>query len=154
VVYYYSATNKTKIYANLLANLLDCPAYELKAEMEESSEAKLLFKVLWTMIRKKDIKVTNMPDSFDKEIYLCGPVWAGSPALPILYLLKTADLKGVTVNMLLTAGAVSEKIAQKAIGRISSAGCVPGKVHVFVGSDDTEREVAEEHIRKLYLDED
>jgi len=154
VVYYYSATNKTKIYADLLADLLGCSAYELKAEMEATGEVKILFKALWAMIRKKDIKVTNMPDSFDKEIYLCGPVWAGSPALPVLYLLKTADLKGTTVHMLLTAGAVGEKIIQKATNCIISAGCVPGKVHVFVGSDDTEREVAEEHIRKLYLDED
>ena len=147
----YSATQKTKPYAEVLGTILEKPVYMLEADFS-------ILKSLWLTLRKKPAPVHNMPatsDITDDDIYLCGPVWGGYPAAPLRYFLMNASLSGKKVHMLLTAGMSHNKYGDNAKKLIIEAGAVPGNVEVF--SVDTKadtkmnQEIIEEHIRHLML---
>ena len=149
MVFCYTATNKTKIFADILGKILDRPIYMLESELDPSS--KVSFAV--SAIFKNSIPVTNIPYTVDdEEIYICGPVWRGRPAGTIRYFLENAPIKGKKVNMLLTAAVSHMKYCDKGINMIESAGCIPGTVEVFASQakSETEPEIIEAHIRELF----
>jgi len=149
MVFYYSATKKSKAYAKLLGEMLKFDVYELKCALDASR--KLSF-YLAAAFRKSQSEITNIPKTIDAdEIYLVGPVWAGDPARPLKCFLENASLEGKRVNVLLTAMIADGKYALTAEKFLSQINCIPGEVHVFATSKTgLDKEIAEIHIRKLF----
>ena len=147
MIFCYSATQKTKPYAKMLADILDCPIYMLESDLDTGSISSMA-RILWIAIRRKSVAVSNMPAIPDEEeIYICGPVWGGYPAAPIRYFLENAPLKDKKVHMLLTAGVGHTKYIDNGKKLLSEAGCIPGNVAVFASGG----EAIEEQIRNLMI---
>ncbi|MCL2420486.1 MAG: hypothetical protein FWD03_01395 [Defluviitaleaceae bacterium] len=158
MVFYYSVTQKTKIYAEILGAILDHPLHSLQSSLDTAAGFGFMAKALWYTLTKKAVPVTNMPESYspgDEEIYICCPVWGGYPAAPIRCFLQNAPLKGKKVHMILTASMSHVKYTDKAKMMIAEAGCIPGNVEVFATSDRAvlDRDIIEAHIRHLMFGE-
>jgi len=149
MVFYYSASRKSEAYAKLLGEMLNYDVYELKCDLDASS--KFSFYLSAAFVKSKS-EITNMPKNIDAaEIYLVGPVWAGGLARPLKYFLQNASLEGKKVNILLTAMVADGKYALAAEKFLSEINCISGEAHVFATpKSGLDREIAEEHIRKLY----
>ena len=145
MIFCYSATQKTKPYAEMLSKILNRPVYMLESDMDTTRISSMV-RVLWYVLTKKSAVVFNMPsDINDEEVYICGPVWGGFPAAPIRYFLEHAPLRDKKVHMLLTAGISHSKYITKAKDLIISAGYTPGKVEIFASNG----EAIEEQVREL-----
>jgi hypothetical protein len=138
LVLYYTASQKTKVIAEALSEVLDLPLYELKSPLNDKSKIKFLFHALYLALTGKGYPVSNIPEDLNgvDEVYLCTPVWGGQVAGPAWYFLNNADLKDKTVNIILTCGSAHSmpKYLKKAAEAVQLVGCVPGKAQGFVTS--------------------
>ena len=151
----YSASQKSKVYADVLGNILFRPVYMLECDINHKRISHVI-KSLWLAITCKPAQVLNMPDmsdTVDLEIYICGPVWGGNPAPPIIYFLENAQIKGKKINMLLTAGAAHIKYKYNAEKMIAKYGAAAGIVEVFGSDSQPDLDVIESHIRTLFFAE-
>lgn len=156
MVFCYSATQKSKYYADVLSEILNCSVYILETDIDVSKRVSFMIRCVWAALINKAVPVLNMPSSDildNDEIYLCGPIWAGSPALPLQWFLNNAPINGKTVHMILTASISHTKHKDTAKQIILDSGCVPGHVEVFATGAGVrlERDVIESHIRSLIL---
>jgi len=149
MIYCYSATQKSKAYAQLLGEIINCPVYMLDCALDPTNKISFFFSAAF---RKSLSVVENMPVSIDSnEIYLVGPIWAGEVARPIKYFLENAPLSGKRVNMLLTAAICHEKYISEAERLLAKLDCIPGEVQVFATpKEGIDKEMSEAHIRELF----
>ena len=153
VILYYTATQKTKVFAQALGDVLNRPIYELKTKLGEKIGFKFIFQSLYLALTGKMYPVDNMPEAIaENEIYLCAPVWGGNPAAPAWYFLNHADLKGKKVNLILTCGNVTSavKYRKKALDALALVDCVPGAAYVFATTDTPpDRETVASQLRDM-----
>ena len=161
MLFCYSATQKSKIYAEVLGAILALPVYMLESDIDVSHKTSLFIKGVWKAVLKQTSPVLNMPraDVFSlnscsdgKGVYICGPVWGGYPAAPVRYFLENAHLKGKRVNMLLTSSVSHTSYSVRGRKMLNDVGCNPGFVEVFAtGGVSLERDVIESHIREMFF---
>ncbi|MCL1987001.1 MAG: hypothetical protein FWG64_03395 [Firmicutes bacterium] len=153
MIFYYSVTEKSKVYADILGKILGRNLYRLESAMDDATGKAFFIKGVWKALINADVPVLNMPtaDNFsDDEIYLCSPIWAGKPAPPVKYFLRNAPLAGKTVNMLCVSGSGFDSHKNNTEKFLQTLDCKIGKVHIFA-SHATDAETAEEHIKELML---
>jgi len=150
MILYYTRSNKTKIFAEALGEILKMPLYELKSELNGMKNFKFLCKALGMVFSGKGFPITNMPETIPDEIYVCGPIWGGRFVGPHRYFLENADLSKTKVNLLMTASTPAEKYRTRALEDLAKFKCIPGEAYIF--ATDTappEHEIALEHLREL-----
>ena len=150
MILYYTRSQKTKIFAEALHDILDKPLYKLESELDSIKGFKFLLRALGSVFASRECTVSNIPSSLPDEIYLCAPIWGGGIAAPARYFLKYANLSNTKVNLLLTASTPSEKYRTRALEALSKYNCTPGEAYIFAtGSDLPEKDIAIQHIREL-----
>ncbi|MCL1997626.1 MAG: hypothetical protein FWG65_02555 [Turicibacter sp.] len=154
MIFCYTTTQKTVIYAETLREILGREVYMLKTAIDSSSKVTLAITALF----RQAVPITNMPsaDSFaEDDVYICTPTWVGRPASPIQYFLDNAPLKGKTVHLLVTAGSGSDNTRERAEEMLKSAECIPGKVHVFASGFGTQdQDTIKAHVKALMFDDE
>lgn len=151
MVFYYTFTQKTKIFAEILGELKKLDVYGLECDLNKKSNIAFTFGALMSCITKKSIAVNNMPPTVSNEIYVCSPVWGGELAAPVKYFLENMDLKGTKVNILLTAGVPVEKYKNNALEFLQKVPCEVGNAYIFATDNKThhDREVIKEHLGEM-----
>jgi len=150
MILYYTRSQKTKVFAEALCEILGLPLYELKSELNNMKNFKFLLRALGSVFAGKECPVSNMPVTLPNEIYLCGPIWGGRIAGPAQYFLKHADLGNTKVNILVTASTPVEKYRVRALQDLSLINCISGDAYIFAtGKDLPEKDVAVEHVREI-----
>ena len=154
MIIYYTRSQKTKVFAEALGEILNMPLYELKSDLDNMKNFKFLTKALGMVFSGKGFPVSNMPGSVPEEIYVCGPIWGGRLVGPIKYFLENTDLSKTKVNILVTAETPVERYRAKALTDLSQIKCIPGEAYIFATSKDKfpEKEIAIEHLHE-YLSE-
>jgi len=150
MIFCYSATQKSKAYADLLGEMLSCPVHMLETKLDPSSRISFY---LAAAFKKSQSEVLNLPEKIDaKELYVVGPIWAGELARPLKYFLENAPIdKSRPVNMLLTAMTADIKYAEDAKKFLEKHGFTPGEAHVFATpSSGIDKATSKEQIRELY----
>jgi hypothetical protein len=135
MVYYYSATRRTAVFAEALGSVLSQPVYELRSALDPGKRARFFAKCVLLSLTGKAEPVLNMPASVaEDDVYLCAPVWAGGIAAPARFFLCNAGLSGKTVHILLTCSAAPQVVAyrERVEKLLASLGCANGGVHVFI----------------------
>lgn len=158
MVIYYSWKQHTKIYAEILAYILKDKAFALE-ETDSRGGLGGFLKGGYQSVTKKESSVKAIPDiSKEKTLYVCTPIWAANMAPAVRYFLNHADLRGKTVHMLATCANASESEAyrQNLLQALKELDCESGGAYVFtaVRSEDPERDVVEEHIKKIITKEE
>jgi len=150
MILYYTRTQKTKIFAEALHDILDMPLYELKSELDDMKDFKFLLRALRSVLTSNECKATNIPKPLPEEIYLCAPIWGGKIAAPAQYFLKYSDLSSTKVNLLVTASTPVEKYRARAQESLSQINCIPGNAYIFAtGKGLPEKDVVLEHLRDI-----
>ncbi|MCL2839446.1 MAG: hypothetical protein FWE05_01635 [Defluviitaleaceae bacterium] len=155
MIFYYSRSKKTKIFAEALGEVVNMPVYELKSDLNEKSSFAFLIKALGMAFGGNGYPVSNMPSSIPQEIYLCGPVYGGQMVGPPRYFLDKANLSDTKVNLLLTASVPVEKYRRKALDYLNKIPCKHGEAYIFAASDKVppELDVIKEQMREIILGE-
>ena len=135
MILYYTFKKKTKLFAEVLGDVLGQPIYGLESDLNDKTGFRFMFSALMTCVTQKSHPVSNMPESVPTEIFVCSPIWGGEMAAPIKYFLENADLRGVKVNILLTASIPTGKHRQKALAFLNKIPCQPGEVYSFATVD-------------------
>ena len=153
MVFYYSRSKKTKIFAEALGEVVNMHVYELESDLNDKSTLMFLIKALGMTFGGKGHPVSNMPTDVPQEIFLCGPIWGGQMVGPPRYFLDNANLRDTTVNLLVTASVPVEKYRQKALDYLNKIPCKPGKAYIFAASDKVppEPETIKEQLREIIL---
>ena len=150
MILYYSASQKTKVFANVLGDILGISPYELKSPLNDRPKLAFLFKSLYLAISGKPYIVSNMPTTAGiSELYLCAPIWGGGIAAPAKYFLRNAKLNDIKINLLLTCGSfsASDKYKLKALVSLRKIECIPGEAYIFATTDTMpEPEVIKEQL--------
>jgi len=151
MIFYYTYSQRTKIFAQSLGEVLGHPVYELVAELNKKSTFGFMFNALRLTFTNKTSPVSNMPDNVPGEIFVCSPVWGGRLAAPAKYFLENANLQGIRVSLLLTADVPTEKYKQAAFEYLRKFSCIPGDVFLFATSDKTmpDEETVKEQLRDI-----
>lgn len=154
MIIYYTFKNKTKIFAEALGTVLNKPLYELKCDLNKKSNFWFMFHAFLACFTRNNIPVTNMPSDIvntESSIFVCSPIWGGEIAAPVKYFLQNANLKGVTVNLLLTASIPTGKHKLKAIDFLNKLSCNTGEVYMFATSSklEIETDVVKEHLQEM-----
>jgi hypothetical protein len=151
MVIYYSRSKRTKIFAEVLGEVLQREVYELKSDLNDRGKIGFLFKALSLAFSGKGYPVSNMPQNLPEDIFLCAPIWGGQVVGPPRYFLDNSDLENTTVNFLLTASVPVEKYKEKALEYLNTIPCKPGKALIFATSSKSmpERETIEEHLPEM-----
>ena len=151
MVYFYSKSRKTEVFAKAVGEYFNVPIRELETDLNQFSGIGFVFRALGLTIRNKPYPILNMPVVIAKEIYVCTPVWGGRVAAPALYFLQNADLRGVTVNVIVTASTPVDKYRANALKLLESINCVPGRAFVFATASGSlpEIDVIKEHLSEL-----
>ena len=150
MILYYTRSQKTKVFAEALHDILGLPIYELESDINSLNDFKFLIKALGMVFSDKGCPVNNMPTSVPEEIYVCGPVWGGRLVGPPRYFLNNMDLSNTKVNILLTASTPVEKYRERALGYLTVLNCIPGNAYIFATAKDLpEKEVITEQLREI-----
>ena len=109
MIFCYSATGRTKVYADVLGKITDRPVYMLQSSLSTERKFSFFVKAAYGAITHKPEPVLNMPGveafaAYD-DIYLCSPIWAGNICGPMRYFVHTAPIKGKKINMIFVYGA-------------------------------------------------
>ncbi|MCL1884831.1 MAG: hypothetical protein FWF81_13890 [Defluviitaleaceae bacterium] len=133
MVLYYSRSEKTKLFAEVLGEILGQDVYELKSDINNKGFFGFIIKALSLAFSGKSYPILNMPKNLPEEIFLCTPVWGGQVAGPAKYFLENAD-KNTTVNLLLTASIPTDKYTKQALDMLSAMPCRAGEAYIFATS--------------------
>jgi hypothetical protein len=156
MILYYTATQKTKVFAEALHDVLGLPTYELKTELGKKIGFGFIIKSLYLALSGNPYPVDNIPANIDAaEIYLCAPVWGGRIAAPGLFFLQNADLKGKKVHLLLTCESITgvEKYKENALVLLDKLRIAPGTVYVMAtGKTPPDRDTVAEQLREMLPD--
>jgi len=157
MVFFFSRTQKTKVFAEVLQKILNMPLYELRSSLNTKNFFNMVKGCILAFM-KKPYSVYNMPEDItDSEIYICSPIWAGQIAPPVRYFLQNADLSQRKVNLLLTCASFtgSDTYCAAALEVIHTIPCIPGKAYVFATTNEMpDRAVIEEQIKKMMFSDD
>jgi len=135
MILYYTYSQRTKVFAESLGQVLNLPVRELKSDINKKSAFGFIFTALRLTFSGKGTPVNNMPEAIPDEVYVCSPIWGGKAAAPIKYFLENIDLQNKKVHLLLTANIPTEKYRQRALEYLQKLPCIPGDVHLFATSD-------------------
>ena len=151
MVLYYTFKQKTKIFAETLGDVLNQPVYGLESDLNDKAGFRFMFSALMTCFTRKSYPISNMPGSVPPEIFVCSPIWGGEMAAPVKYFLENSDLRGVKVNILLTASIPTGKYRQKALAFLNKIPCQQGEAYIFATADKImpEKEVLREQLRDM-----
>jgi len=150
MILYYTRSQKTKIFAEALHDILEQPLYELKSDLDSMGGFKFLIQALKTVFTGKEIPVNNMPASVPEEIYVCGPIWGGRFVGPHSYFLNHMDLSKTKVSLLMTASTPTEKYRTRALEYLTRLNCIQGDAYIFAtGKDIPEKDVVTEQLREM-----
>jgi len=136
MILYYTRSQKTKVFAEALHDILGLPMYKLESDLDNMKNFKFLFKALSSVFMRKEISVGNMPTFVPSEVYLCGPIWGGCIAGPCSYFLKHMDLSNTKVNLLITAQTPVEKYRVRALEDLARINCIQGDAYIFATTKD------------------
>ena len=155
MILYYTFKQKTKVFASALGDFLQQPVYSLECELNGKSDLKFMFGALKSCVTKARYPVSNMPESVPSEIYVCSPVWGGHLASPVRYFLENMDLRGTTVNVLLTASVPVEKYRKNAMEFLNKIPCTQGRVFIFATNDKVlpEKDVIIDQFQEMLANE-
>ena len=155
MIIYYTRSNKTKVFAEALQDILDMPLHELKSDLNDMGNLKFIIKAIGMVFSGKGHPVTNMPENVPEEIYLCGPIWGGRLVGPPRYFLNNADLSKTKVNLLLTASTPVEKYKKQAWESLTQINCVPGNAYIFATDSKNmpERDVIVQQLTEILQDD-
>ena len=124
LVIYYSYTGKTKQIANDIAKKEEADLIEVK-DSKPHSKASTYIAGSFKAMRKKEAKLQEYEcdfSSYDK-IIIAMPLWAGFPAPPMNYIIKSLP-KGKEVVAIITSGSGSSSTsAEDTKRRITDKGC-------------------------------
>jgi hypothetical protein len=154
MIYYFSRTQKTKIAACALGEVTGLGLYELEAAISNARGLSFAWKAVRAIVGAKGSPVSNLPadlvDKAGEEIWLCSPVWGGDVSGPVKYFINNMPLRGVRVNMLLTAMSPSHQNEKAARRLLERAGAVPGTVLLTATTKALpEQDIMREHLREL-----
>jgi len=151
MILYYTRSQKTKVFAEVLGEIRNQPLYELEAELTKKSFIPFFFKAFQSEFSGKNCPVTNMPNSVPEEIFVCTPIWVGSMASPTKYFLDKMDLKNTVVNILLTASEPLDKYKEDALAYLNKIPCRQGEAYIFATSRKVplEKDVIKEHLQEM-----
>jgi len=152
MILYYTRSQKTKVFAEALAEITGMPLYEFQSKLKQMSDIKFLFKAIGMVFSGKGFAVSNMPDAVPEEIYVCGPIWGGRLVGPPRYFLENMDLKNTKINLLMTAQTPVEKYRTRALESLGQIKCIPGEAYLFATGKENnmpEMEIAVEHLREM-----
>jgi len=151
MILYYTYKQKTKIFAQVLSEILNLPAYQLHAELKNKSGIGFMLHALMLTFTGKTSPITNMPQDIPLEIYVCSPIWGGRLAAPVKYFLENTNLRRTMVNLVLTASVPTLKYEQAALEYLRKLPCIPGEVYLFATSDKMmpDKEVLKEQLRDI-----
>ena len=150
MILYYTRSQKTKVFAEVLHEALGLPLHELESELNSLSDFKFMFKALGSVFTKKEQPISNMPAHIPSEIYLCGPIWGGRIAAPAQYFLNHANLSNTKVNLLLTASTPHDKYKAAALDDLAKRNCIPGEVYLFAtGKELPEKDVVAQQLHEM-----
>jgi len=151
MIFYYTKSQRTKVFAQILGELKGQSTYELVADINKKSAFGFMISALWQSITNKTTAVTNMPQDIPSEIFVCAPIWAERLATPVKYFLENANLQGVRVNLLLTASNPTEKYKQTAFEYLRTFSCIPGDIFLFATSGKVmpDEQLVREHLSNL-----
>jgi len=154
MILYYTRSGKTKVFAEVLGEMLNQSLYELEAELTKKSFIPFLFKAIQAEFSGKHCPVTNMPKSVPEKIFICAPIWAGEMASPAKYFLDKMDLKNTVVNILLTASEPLEKYKEDALAYLNKIPCRQGDAYIFATSRKVplEKDIIKEHLQEMLPD--
>ncbi len=153
MILYYTATQKTKIFAEALGEVTGLPVYRLESKLERKNKFLFMIQTLFLIGAGKLYPVENIPNKIEAgEIYLCSPIWGGRMAGPARYFLNSAVMKGKKVNLLITSAGDGEGYRKKAEEDIKLAGCVPGGIYSFVAVKNPEKDVIAEQLKEMLPD--
>ena len=154
MILYYTRSQKTKVFAEALHEILGLELYHLKTDLDSMTDFKFMFRALGSAFTGKEYPVINMPEALPPEIYLCGPIWGGRIAAPARYFLKHADLSNTKVNILATASTPVEKYRLSALKELAQIKCIHGEGYIFAtGKDAPEKDVIIEQMREMLFGE-
>jgi len=158
MVVYYSLEGSTRIYAEILAELLGDEVFELR---EKSPRKGMFGKVsgVFEVFMGTAAPLEQLPDiQAGKPVFLCSPIWAGAFPPAVAEFVKKADLQRKKVNVVLTCGNILKREAykKKAARVIRARGCTVGFVQVFVCDAKLapDRVTVRKHLKKLVLNVD
>ena len=149
MILYYSRTRKTEVVAKALHTLTGLPLHALTSDIDGARGLSFIWKAMRGAMGAKGNPVGNIPADLPKEIYLCGPIWAGEAAGPLKYFIANADLRRTKVHAVLTARmptAQYQKVPGKLLERV---GATPGEVFLLATAKELpESDVVMEHLRE------
>jgi len=152
MILYYTRSQKTKVFAKALGEILGWPLHELQSDLDNMKGFKFLRKALGMVFSGKGFPVSNMPKEMPEEIYVCGPIWGGRLVGPPKYFMENIDLSKTKVNLLITAQTPIEKYRTRALEDLAKIKCIPGEAYIFAtskGTDLPEKDIAIDHLREL-----
>lgn len=135
MIFLYSRSGKTKVFADALGEILGQDVYALECDLDKKGKVGFLAKALALTASGKGTPVSNMPQSMPDEIFLCAPVWGGKIASPARYFLENTNLQNTTVNILLTASMPGKNCEQTMLDILGKRACKPGRVFIFATAD-------------------
>jgi len=158
MIVYYSFSGSTKVYAEVLADLVNDPVFELREKSPRTGVLGMFFGAVEALMGTS-APLEVLPDiPAGKPVFICSPIWAGNLPPAVMTFIKNTDLRRRKVNVVLTFTNVLNRDAyqKKATGILRAQGCNPGFVQGFVcdrklGPD---RAIIRKHLKKLVLNVD
>jgi len=154
MIIYYTRSQKTKVFAEAVAEVCHMPLCALESDINNLKGVRFLAKALGLVFSGKGYPASNIPADMPEEIYVCSPVWGGQIAAPVKYFLEHANLGKTKVNLLLTASTPVEKYKTRALEQLAKFDCIPGKAYIFATSSALpEKDIAVQHFQELLNEE-
>jgi len=158
MIIYYSLGGSTRIYAEILAELLRDEVFELR---EKNSRRGFVGKIsgVFEVLIGASAPLEELPDiQAGKPVFICSPVWAGSFPPAITEFIRKTDLQRLKVNVVLTCGNILKReVYKKKVARaLRSRGCTAGFIEAFVCDlkRAPNRVTVRKHLKKLVLNVD
>lgn len=158
MVVYYTLGGSTRIYAEILAELLNDEVFELR---EKTPHLGFVGKLrgVFEVFMGTSASLEELPDiQAGKPIFICSPIWAGNFPPAITEFIKKTDLQRRKVNVVLTCSNILKREAYKktAARVLRSQGCTAGFLQVFVcdAKRAPDRVIVRKHLKKLVLNVD
>ena len=158
MVVYYSLSGSTRVYAEVLAELLNDEVFELR---EKKPRLGFLGKLrgMFEVLLGASVELEELPDiKANKPVFICSPVWAGNFTPAVVEFIKKTDLQHRKVNVLLTCGNILKREAyKKKVTRVlRSQGYTVGFAQAYVCDMKRapDRVTVRKHLKKLVLNVD
>ena len=161
MIFWYSASGSSEVFAEVLGQIASEPTNEIITSFDAKPKP-FIRAAFASFLALAFGKIPNLFSIFEdnkkenEKFFIVCPVWAGRPAFPVFSLLEAEKFKKLVgdapINMLLTAAAPSPKQAEKATKKLKALGLTPGIIESFAGKGAKDREIIEEHIKKIYFE--